>query len=39
MDHCLLSSLDLLITFGSMFIRSVKDDHGYHIHKEELWMI
>ncbi|MGE7602278.1 cytochrome c oxidase subunit I [Peribacillus sp. NPDC097675] len=26
----------LLITFGSMFIRSVKDDHGYHIHKEDL---
>ena len=26
----------LLITFGSMFIRSIKDDHGYHIHKEEL---
>ncbi|MBP3040057.1 cytochrome c oxidase subunit I [Bacillaceae bacterium Marseille-Q3522] len=26
----------LLITFGSMFIRSVKDDHGFHIHKEEL---
>lgn len=26
----------LLITFASMFIRSVKDDHGYHIHKEEL---
>ncbi|MFJ7752067.1 cytochrome c oxidase subunit I [Peribacillus muralis] len=26
----------LLITFGSMLIRSVKDDHGYHIHKEDL---
>ncbi|MEK4221016.1 cbb3-type cytochrome c oxidase subunit I [Bacillus sp. FSL W8-0116] len=26
----------LAITFGSMLIRSVKDDHGYHIHKEEL---
>ncbi|WP_449539882.1 cytochrome c oxidase subunit I [Ferdinandcohnia sp. Marseille-Q9671] len=25
-----------IITFGSMFLRSVKDDHGYHIHKEEL---
>ncbi|MEQ6376170.1 cytochrome c oxidase subunit I [Bacillaceae bacterium S4-13-56] len=24
------------ITFGSMFLRSVIDDHGYHIHKEEL---
>lgn len=28
--------LGLLITFGSMFMRSVKDDHGFHIHKEEL---
>ena len=28
--------MDLLILFGSMFIRSVKDDHGFHIHKEEL---
>ena len=28
--------IGLLITFGSMFIRSVKDDHGYHIHKEDL---
>ena len=28
--------LGLLITFGSMFIRSIKDDHGYHIHKEDL---
>lgn len=27
--------IGLLITFGSMLIRSVKDDHGYHIHKEE----
>lgn len=26
----------LIITFGSMFIRSIKDDHGFHIHKEEL---
>lgn len=28
--------IGLAITFGSMLIRSVKDDHGYHIHKEEL---
>ncbi|MGE7187180.1 cytochrome c oxidase subunit I [Peribacillus sp. NPDC006672] len=28
--------IGLLITFGSMFIRSVKDDHGFHIHKEDL---
>lgn len=27
--------IGLLITFGSMLIRSVKDDHGYHIHKED----
>jgi cytochrome c oxidase subunit 1 len=26
----------LLITFGSMFLRSWRDDLGYHIHKEEL---
>jgi len=25
-----------LITFGCMFLRSVIDDHGYHIHKEDL---
>ncbi|MDX8359957.1 MULTISPECIES: cytochrome c oxidase subunit I [Bacillaceae] len=25
-----------LITFGAMFLRSVIDDHGFHIHKEEL---
>ncbi|MEQ2529258.1 cytochrome c oxidase subunit I [Robertmurraya yapensis] len=28
--------LGMAITFGSMFFRSVKDDHGFHIHKEEL---
>ncbi|MCH6265755.1 MULTISPECIES: cytochrome c oxidase subunit I [Neobacillus] len=28
--------IGLLVTFGSMLIRSVKDDHGFHIHKEEL---
>ncbi|MDC3412798.1 cytochrome c oxidase subunit I [Aquibacillus sp. 3ASR75-11] len=26
----------MLITFGAMFVRSVKDDHGHHIHKEDL---
>ncbi|WP_199425993.1 cytochrome c oxidase subunit I [Thermaerobacillus caldiproteolyticus] len=26
----------LLITLGSMFLRSVIDDHGFHIHKEEI---
>jgi len=28
--------LGLVITFGSMFLRSWIDDHGYHIHKEDL---
>jgi cytochrome c oxidase subunit 1 len=28
--------LGLAVTFISMFTRSVKDDHGFHIHKEEL---
>jgi cytochrome c oxidase subunit 1 len=28
--------IGLLVTLGSMFTRSVKDDHGFHIHKEEL---
>jgi cytochrome c oxidase subunit 1 len=28
--------LGLVITFGAMFFRSVIDDHGYHIHKEDL---
>ncbi|ASV66078.1 MULTISPECIES: cytochrome c oxidase subunit I [Cytobacillus] len=28
--------IGMLVVFGSMFFRSVKDDHGYHIHKEEL---
>ncbi|WP_197031443.1 cytochrome c oxidase subunit I [Bacillus sp. UNC438CL73TsuS30] len=28
--------IGLLVTFGSMFLRSVIDDHGFHIHKEEL---
>lgn len=28
--------LGLVITLGSMFVRSIKDDHGFHIHKEEL---
>jgi cytochrome c oxidase subunit 1 len=26
----------LLITFGAMFLRSVIDDHGFHIHKDEI---
>lgn len=28
--------IGLLITLGSMLVRSVKDDHGFHIHKEDL---
>ncbi|KOS62409.1 cytochrome c oxidase subunit I [Lysinibacillus agricola] len=26
----------LAITFGAMIFRSVKDDHGFHLHKEEI---
>ncbi|NMH72701.1 cytochrome c oxidase subunit I [Bacillus sp. RO2] len=28
--------IGLLVTFGAMFFRSIIDDHGYHIHKEDL---
>ncbi|MDQ0231306.1 cytochrome c oxidase subunit I [Metabacillus malikii] len=28
--------LGFVITFGAMFFRSILDDHGYHIHKEDL---
>ncbi|MFD2681107.1 cytochrome c oxidase subunit I [Bacillus seohaeanensis] len=28
--------IGMLITFGAMFLRSVIDDHGYHVHKEDL---
>lgn len=28
--------IGLAVTFLSMFVRSVKDDHGYHIHKDDL---
>ncbi|PQD94942.1 cytochrome c oxidase subunit I [Pradoshia eiseniae] len=28
--------LGLLITFGAMLVRAMKDDPGYHIHKEDL---
>ena len=28
--------IGFVIVFGSMFIRSIKEDHGYHIPKEEL---
>ena len=26
----------LVITFGAMIFRSIKDDHGFHLHKEEI---
>lgn len=28
--------LGLVITFGSMFLRSIIDDYGFHIHKDEV---
>ena len=28
--------LGLAITVGSMAVRSIKDDHGFHVHKEDL---
>ncbi|EIJ81633.1 cytochrome c oxidase, subunit I [Bacillus methanolicus PB1] len=28
--------IGLAVTFGSMAFRSIKDDHGFHIHKEDL---
>ncbi|MDQ0161959.1 cytochrome c oxidase subunit I [Aeribacillus alveayuensis] len=28
--------MGLAITFGTMFVRSAKDDHGYHIEKHEI---
>lgn len=28
--------IGLLITFGAMIARSVKDDHGFHLHKEDI---
>ncbi|MRG85531.1 cytochrome c oxidase subunit I [Salinibacillus xinjiangensis] len=31
-----LIAIGLIITFGSMLIRSLKDDTGHHIHKEDL---
>ncbi|GAA3322998.1 hypothetical protein GCM10020331_045110 [Ectobacillus funiculus] len=32
----IVAFIGLAITFGSMLLRSVIDDHGYHIHKEDL---
>ncbi|AHN20775.1 cytochrome c oxidase subunit I [Lysinibacillus sphaericus] len=28
--------IGLAITFGAMIVRSVKDDHGFHLHKEDI---
>jgi cytochrome c oxidase subunit 1 len=28
--------IGMAITLGAMFVRSIKDDHGFHIHKEDL---
>ncbi|OES43724.1 cytochrome c oxidase subunit I [Domibacillus iocasae] len=28
--------IGMIVTFGAMLYRSIKDDHGYHIHKEDL---
>lgn len=28
--------IGLAITFGAMIFRSIKDDHGFHLHKEEI---
>ncbi|GAE45886.1 cytochrome c oxidase polypeptide I [Mesobacillus boroniphilus JCM 21738] len=28
--------LGMAVTLGAMFLRSIKDDHGFHIHKEDL---
>ncbi|NGP44377.1 cytochrome ubiquinol oxidase subunit I [Bacillaceae bacterium SIJ1] len=36
MPAIIVAILGLVVTFGSMLVRSLKDDHGYHIHKEDL---
>ncbi len=28
--------IGMAVTFGAMLVRSIKDDHGFHIHKEDL---
>lgn len=35
-EWLIVAFIGLAITFGSMLLRSVIDDHGYHIHKEDL---
>ncbi|WP_217596595.1 cytochrome c oxidase subunit I [Cohnella sp. GbtcB17] len=34
-DHLIVAIAGLVVTFGSMFCRSVFDDHGFHIEPEE----
>ncbi|MDG0809765.1 cytochrome c oxidase subunit I [Cohnella rhizosphaerae] len=34
-DHLIIAIAGLVVTFGSMFCRSVFDDHGFHIEPEE----
>ncbi|MFD2330413.1 cytochrome c oxidase subunit I [Cohnella sp. GCM10020058] len=34
-DHLVVAIAGLVVTFGSMFCRSVFDDHGFHIEPEE----
>lgn len=35
-NNHLIAILGLVITFACMVVRSLKDDHGYHIEPEEL---
>lgn len=35
-SHYIIAGAGLLITFGCMFLRSIFDDHGFHIEPEEL---
>lgn len=35
-NNHIVAGFGLLITFSCMFLRSIKDDHGYHIEPEEL---
>lgn len=35
-EWLIVAFIGLAIAFGSMLLRSVIDDHGYHIHKEDL---
>ena len=35
-NNYIITGLGAAITFGCMFLRSVYDDHGYHIELEEL---